>query len=129
MNRGAHEDGFGLAEAIVALAIIALALPACYRAMGGAFRASAGVKTHEAALSLARTQLDTLGADGRMQEGTFLGSYANGLKWRLTSSALSAEGNGAQGNSRPYWVVLEVFDRSERRLLKLETAKLASKTP
>jgi hypothetical protein len=123
------EGGFGLAEALVALIILTLALPACYRAMAGALRASAGVKIHEAALSLARTQLDSLGADGQMQEGTFEGSYSNGLLWRLTSSGLSANGNDTRVSSRAYWMVLEVFDRSGKRLVKLETAKLARGAP
>jgi hypothetical protein len=128
MSHRSPEAGFGLAEAIVALAIIALGLPTIYRAMADAYHASASVRTHEAALSLARTHLDTLGANDTIEEGTNEGSYDNGMLWRLTCSTLAGKDNGANNAPLAYWVVLEVFDRNQKQLLKLETVKLASQT-
>lgn len=118
------EAGFGLLEAIVALAIISFALPALYKAMSGAYRAESRLKIHEAALALARSQLDTVGSDGTIQSGTFSGTYNNGLPWRMTISPLSNKAGAGISSARPYWVVVEAFDRSGARLVNLQTAKL-----
>jgi type II secretory pathway pseudopilin PulG len=119
------ESGFGLVEAIVALAIVSLALTTLYRALSSAVHTAARVQVHDAALVLARTHLDSLGSDGTMQVGSVTGTYVNGLPWRLEVSALSTRSSGTQAAHRPFWVILEVFDRSGITLLKLETAKLA----
>ncbi len=83
------------------------------------------MQVHDAALVLARTHLDSLGSDGTMQVGSVTGTYVNGLPWRLEVSALSTGSSGTEAAYRPFWVILEVFDRSGITLLKLETAKLA----
>jgi type II secretory pathway pseudopilin PulG len=120
------ESGFGLVEAIVALAIVSLALTTLYRALSSAVHTAARVQVHDAALVLARTHLDSLGSDGTMQVGSVTGTYVNGLPWRLEVSALSTgSSSGREAAYRPFWVILEVFDRSGITLLKLETAKLA----
>ena len=119
------DAGFGLLEAIVALAIASLALTALYRSLGGAIRAAGRVQEHEAALVLARSHFDSLGSDGFLQVGTSAGAYANGLAWRLNVSTLSTKTSDTAATYRPYWLALEVFDRSRTSLLKLETAKVA----
>ena len=130
MNRPKTSDaGFGLVEAIVALAIASLALTALYRSLAGAFRAAARVQIHEAALVLARSHFDSLGSDGVLQVGKFSGSYVNGLQWRLNVSALATRTSRVGGPDRPYWLVLEVFDRGGAVLLDLETAKMAGEAP
>lgn len=118
------DAGFGIIEAIVALAIISFALPALYKAMAGAYKAEGRMKVHEAALVLARSQLDAVGSDGTIQPGTFSGTYENGLPWQLTVSALSDNGSTGPAKSRPYWIVLEAYDRGGVRLLRFQTAKL-----
>jgi prepilin-type N-terminal cleavage/methylation domain-containing protein len=123
------ESGFGLMEVIVALAIIAVALPICYRAMGGAFRAQVRVTAHEGILFRARSQLDALGASEKLRAGTFSGSYGKGVSWRLTVTPLDGEGAGQGPAPRAYWVVLEAFEAGRRPLFKFETAKLEGKTP
>ena len=117
------EQGFALFEAIVALALAALALSAIYRSVGDAVRAADAVRTKSSGLALARTQLGSLAADGTIQPGVSTGTYANGSTWRLTVSPLTrrAAGNAAQ----PYWVVLEAFDRRGGPLVRLETARVA----
>ncbi len=122
------EAGFGLLEAIVALAIISLALPALYKAMSGAYRAESRLKIHEAALVLARSQLDMVGSNGTIQVGTFAGAYDNGLFWRMTVSPLSNKAGAGISSARPYWIVVEAYDRSGARLVSLQTAKLVRET-
>jgi prepilin-type N-terminal cleavage/methylation domain-containing protein len=123
------DAGFGLIEAIVALAIISLALTQFYVAMGGAYRATARLKVHEAALTLARSHLDALGVDGAIQAGTSSGTYDNGMRWRLTVSALSSKMRQTAPGPRAFWLVLEAFDERGTTLVKLETAKLVRQTP
>jgi type II secretory pathway pseudopilin PulG len=123
------EAGFGLIEAIVALVIISVALPAFYKAMSGAYRASVKVRLNGAALMLSRSKLDAIVVDPSLQPGTSDGSYANGLLWRLTVSALSTDQGTAPKGTHPYWLVLETLDARGRPLVKLETIKLLNEAP
>lgn|GEM_PF-4571029 len=120
------ESGFGLMESLVALAIIAFALPAFYKAMSTAYKASSQVKLHEAALGVSRTKLDALVTQDLLEQGTTDGAYGNGLLWRLSVLAISRNQAAPANGKRPYWLVLETFDRAGRPLLKLETIKLMS---
>ena len=128
IRKETSEAGFGLLEAIVALAIISFALPALYQAMSGAYRAESRLKVHEAALALARSQLDAVGSNGTIQAGEFSGNYSNGLPWRMTISPLSNKVNAGISGARPYWIVLEAYDRGGARLINLQTAKLMRET-
>ena len=117
------EDGFTLFEAIIAVAIAALALAALYRSVGVSVRATAAVRTKQAALALVRSQLDAVGSDGVLQSGTSTGHYPNGLGWRQTVLALSRPTTVIPVQS--YWVVVEGLDRQGRPIVRLETAKMA----
>lgn len=121
------ESGFGLLEAIIALAIVSLALGALTRAQGTALRAAGRVELHQAALRDARAHVDSLAAGGSLRSGTTAGTYADGLGWRLNVAALgkAAAPTGDTGEILPYWIVLQVADRLNRPLVQLETAKLA----
>ena len=121
-----HEAGFGLLEAIIALAIAGLALGALTRVQAAALRAAGRVELYQAALREARTHLDSLAVDGTLRTGITGGAYAGGLAWRLDVSPLTKSAPAGQpGESFPYWIVLNVADRLNRPLLHLETAKLA----
>lgn len=138
------EAGFSLIEVIVALAIIAFGLAAFSHAIGGTYRAAQRTKLQAITLSHAQSHLDSLGADGPLADGQSSGKYADGMPWRLTITALTSEtkdrdepdSDPAQsrpvapgGDARPYWVVLETFDRQGVALVRLETAKVARVTP
>ncbi len=114
------EDGFGLMEVIVALAIAAAAMTALLRAEGGALNAAGRVQSYDLALRHARAHLDALGSEGGLASGQTRGSYGNGIGWHLSIAALTADVPPAE---RMYWVVLTALDRSNRTLVKLETAK------
>lgn len=130
MTRDASSDsGFGLVEAIVALAIIAGGLAAFCQATGNAYRTAARLKINAAALAIARSHLDLLGQDGALEAGVTTGRYGNDLPWRLTVSALLPGNSDTASASRPYWLMLETFDRRGAPLVKLETAKLMRETP
>ena len=119
------DQGFGLFEAIVALAVASFALTALYRSLGGAIRAASTVQQHETVLAFARSHFDSLGSDGVLQAGTTSGTYGNGLMWRLIVTPLSTQPVDIGPRTRPYWLALEAFDRNRNLLLKLETAKVA----
>ncbi len=126
MNRPHNSDaGFGLVEAIVALAIASLALTALYRSLSSAVRAAASVQEYAAAIVLARSHLDSLGSDDNLQPGATGGAYANGLPWRLNVTPLSNQLPDVGSPFRPYWLILNVLDRNRKPLLTLETAKVA----
>lgn len=116
------EAGFGLMEVIVALAIAAIAMGALLRAEGGALGAAGRVQTYDLALRQARAHLDALGSEGRLASGQTRGSYGNGIGWHLSISPLTAD---PPPGERAYWVVLTALDRTDRVVVKLETAKLA----
>jgi type II secretory pathway component PulJ len=119
----ANEDGFALFEAIVAIALASLALAAVYRTVGDAVRASATVRENQSALALARTQLNAIAADGTIRSGQSHGTYAGGLRWRLSVATLSER--PIPDSVQPFWVVLESLDHNDKLIVRLETAKLA----
>jgi prepilin-type N-terminal cleavage/methylation domain-containing protein len=130
MSRANDSDaGFGLIEAIVALAIASLALTALYRSLGGAVRAAASVQEYASAVVLARSHLDSLGSDGSLEPGATSGAYANGLQWRLNVASLTNLPPDVGSPFRPYWLILNVLDRNRRPLLTLETAKVTRLSP
>ena len=124
-----RQSGFSIMEALVALTIIAVGLTAFTKAVSGSYRAAARVKLSAAALASARSHLDSVGQTGPLEDGVFTGSYANDLPWRLTVSALANAPRAPASSTRPFWVVVEAFDRRGVRLVRLETAKLSAGTP
>lgn len=116
-----HESGFGVLEAIVALAIAALALGALYRSTGMALRATDRSKQHLQALAQAESHLGTLGITTPLLPGDTGGTYRDGTSWRLKITSLSRA--GTPDPAPPMWIVLETFDRSGARLTRLETSK------
>lgn len=119
------ESGFGLLEAIIALAIVTVSIGALTRVQATALRTAGRVGLQQAALRDARAHLDTLTSQGTVKSGTYSGAYADGLGWRLTVSGLVDTSTDGNANGLiPYWLVLRVADRSSRTLVQLETAKL-----
>jgi prepilin-type N-terminal cleavage/methylation domain-containing protein len=121
------QSGFSVMEALVALAIIAIGLTAFSKAIGSSYRTAARLKAMTGALASARSHLDTVGRGGPLQEGVFTGSYANDMLWRLSISAISNPPRSV--STRPFWVIIEAFDRRGVRLVKLETAKISTVAP
>jgi type II secretory pathway pseudopilin PulG len=118
-------SGFSIMEALVALTIIAMGLTAFTKAVSSSYRTAARLKLSAAALTSARSHLDSVGRTGPLEDGVFTGNYANDLPWRLTVSALANAPRPPAIGTQPFWVVVEAFDRRGVRLVKLETAKLS----
>jgi prepilin-type N-terminal cleavage/methylation domain-containing protein len=123
------EAGFSIIETLVALAIIAIGLTAFTNAVSNSYRTVARLKLSTAALASARSHLDSVGQTGPLEDGVLTGNYANDLPWRLTISALADAPRIAAAGARPFWVVVEAFDRRGVRLVKLETVKLSAAVP
>ena len=123
------DDGFGLTETIVALAIVAIGLAAFCQALGNTYRTSARLKSHTAALAVTRSHLDLLSKDSTVAPGASSGRYANDMTWRLTVSALLPSNASINTAEQPYWLVLETYDRRGVSMVRLETAKLIRETP
>ncbi len=115
------DDGFGILEAIVALAIAALALGALYRTTGMALRAADRSKQHLQALALAQSHLGSLGVTTPLAPGDTRGTYSDGTSWHLSITSLARA--GSPDPAPPVWIVLETFDRSGARLTRLETSR------
>ncbi len=118
--------GFSVMEALVALTVIAIGLTAFTKAVSSSYRTAARLKLSTAALASARSHLESVDRTGPLQDGITTGSYANDLPWRMTISALDSAPRPPATGARPFWVVVEAFDRRGVRLVKLETAKLSA---
>jgi prepilin-type N-terminal cleavage/methylation domain-containing protein len=130
-NPQSRDAGFSIMETLVALTIIAIGLTAFTKTVSSSYRTAARLKLSTAALTSARSHLDTVGRTGPLEDGVFTGNYANELPWRLTVSALGgvprqSTSRGPASSVRPFWVIVEAFDRRGVRLVKLETAKLSA---
>jgi prepilin-type N-terminal cleavage/methylation domain-containing protein len=81
MTRG--EDGFTLAEALVSLLILSLALTALLAAFSTTFRHAQGGARHLSAVETARSLLAGAGIAKPLSEGLEEGVSAEGLPWRI----------------------------------------------
>ena len=121
------QSGFSIMETLVEFAIISIGLTAFANAISNSYRTAARLKTSTAALVSARSHMDAVGQGGPLEEGVFIGRYASDIPWRLSISAISNPPRSA--STRPFWVIIEAFDRNGVRLVKLETAKLSTVVP
>ncbi len=87
-----HRGGFTLIEALVALALIAVALPVAIGGISGATRAAGDAKRQATARRLAESQLARLLTTGEWLAGATSGAFtaaedgddADGYAWQLT---------------------------------------------
>jgi general secretion pathway protein I len=77
------EDGFTLAEAIVALLILSLAMTALLTAFSTSFRHSQGATRHALAVATAQALLAAAGVEKPLVAGSGEGVSAEGLAWRI----------------------------------------------
>ena len=124
--KNAGEQGFGLMEAIVSLAIVTLGLAAFCQAISGAYRAAGRMKYYTAAIATARTQLESAASETQFEDGTQDGTSGVGIPWRLTVTALGPEPADTNARTRVFRIVSQAFDRKGKPLVKLQTYRLSS---
>jgi len=78
-----RQRGFTLIEIVVALAILSVALPALFQAFSGGLRATTSTERRTAAVMLARSLLDRVGADIPLAPGEQTGVTGDGRHWRI----------------------------------------------
>jgi general secretion pathway protein I len=120
------EAGFSLIEALVAMAIAALAMTAIYGVIGTGVRAEARVRAQMEVATIARSHIDALGTDGALAPGESTGRYGNGIAWRLTVTELPGKEGG---KARAVWLSLQTFDSAGRPIVGFETAKVTPLPP
>ena len=118
------EAGFSLVEVLVALAIVSLGLVTLYGAMSQSARQVADAATRSATLAHAQSQLDALGHGEPLTPGASHGTYANGARWSLAVGEVADADAPLPDAARGLVAVLEAFDPSGRRLVRLKTLKL-----
>lgn len=120
---GDDEAGFTLIEVLVAFAIVSLCLASLYSALAGHSRQVTVTDMHRQTLAYARTHLDSFGESLSVQDSPMTGRYPNGTLWRLSVRAISI-GGATDAAARPFFVALEVFDRSGRSVIVLNSIKM-----
>ncbi len=123
-----RDEGFGLIEAIIALAVVSIALTGFYKLLGNTYRAEARNIHYETVIASVRSHLDAVTMSPATQAGTTTGAYPDGTRWRLAISPIAALAKPEAASSGPYWIVLEALDGYGRTLIRLETAKLGQAT-
>jgi prepilin-type N-terminal cleavage/methylation domain-containing protein len=84
MNRGAREEGFTLVELLVSLAILAVALGVLFGAISDALDRTRKDRDDALAGSLAQSLLARAGIERSLRAEDLNGTYANGMRWRLS---------------------------------------------
>jgi general secretion pathway protein I len=120
---GSSDAGFTLIEVLVAFAIVSLCLASLYSALAAHSSQIAVTDMHRQTLAFARTHLESFGEALPAEGGATTGRYPNGMRWQLSVRAISADG-ATDSPARPYFVLLEVFDRSGHSVIVLSSIKM-----
>ncbi len=130
-SRERRSAGFLLIEVVVALAIVALAFGYGFRSLSGALDRLGVDHQASAALSLAQSTLDRVGADIALDRGEVTGSTPAGLTWAVETAPYASVNTPAAGVLVGYVVRVTVAwkDRGRPRQVLLSTVRLARKGP
>jgi Tfp pilus assembly protein PilV len=124
-----NSDGFVLIEVLVAFLLTTLGLIGLYSALGIYSRQVLEADVREHTLAHAQSHIDAIGlsiATGDKSTGV----YPNGTTWTVTATTLApSPGSPSRSEIQPTRIVLEAFDRRNRRLLQLSTIKLLPVPP
>ena len=77
------ERGFTLLETVVALAILAVALTALFRAFSDGLRGVAAAEAYGVRAAQAQAKLETVGATIPLAPGDYRGRTADGARWHV----------------------------------------------
>jgi general secretion pathway protein I len=120
--------GFTLVEVLVALAVMAAAVPIVFQAFHGALHGVRLVDKYGVATLLAESKLASLSAEGPLEEAVRSGRFANGFTWTARVQPFLAEPPAVHDHLpfRPYEVTVTVRfdDRREDRSVSLTTLRL-----
>jgi general secretion pathway protein I len=123
-----REDGFTLAEVIVAFAILSLALLAIFQSYGLVARSTVANERERTALAVAQSLLATTGVTETMKLGKSEGVTSDGLAWSRTITPYGQ--SSASATTRAYLIAIDLESRAPARhddLIRLSTIKLFSK--
>lgn len=120
MTNGSASEGFALVEAVVSLAIVAAILGATFQALGAVRSAVTSAQAHRLAALEARSLIAQLGSTIPLVPGTSEGG-SELHRWQVDIA--TAESRAIRVPLRR--VVVTVFDRNARPLMRLETLRLA----
>jgi type II secretion system protein I len=82
-TRSAGSAGFTILEALVALAIVAVSVPALFGLFQGGLQSANKVRDSGLAVLLAQSKLAGVGVEERLEEGQRSGRFGNGLAWEI----------------------------------------------
>ena len=117
-----NEEGFGLVEAVIALAIVAAMLGITFQTIAHAERSAADVQARRLAMLEARSVLAQVGVTIPVAPGSAQG-VADGWAWHVD---ISSEAGDAPHQDVPISrVAVTVQDGGSRTLAHLETLRLA----
>lgn len=125
-----NDAGFTLIETLVAVMVFALAGAALQQSLAGGWRGVRLVRTQDAALRIAKSEIAAAGSQGDLVEGTVEGITQDGFAW---SRAIRRRGGGQPGDLSPtgidgYWVDVTVRWKEAplrpERSIQLSTLKL-----
>ena len=124
-----QESGFTLVEAVVGLALLALALAGMQQVLSSGWTGLRHANMETAALSLARARLAAAGIETPLQLGETSGETVAGLRWSLAIEAHQPEaGLNTPAVLVGYWVKSTVTWRDEptraQRAVSVTTLKL-----
>jgi hypothetical protein len=124
--RTSGEDGFTLADALVALFVIIAMTVILYRCLSSGMRMADRAESTEAALLVAKARLAALGIDTPLVEGELEGRDGE-IAWRTVIRPYE-DGTVPNGALRAYWTSVAVSwqqrSGAEPQTLRLTTLKL-----
>jgi hypothetical protein len=126
---GTQEDGFTAVEAIVAFAVTALAIVGLYRAIEHSYQLAAAGRLHEQVAGFAQSELEAIGADGRLAAHERKGTFINGVPWQLSVRPIKGSPVSTAGSVSAYTVVIEAYGAEGLPIVTLRTIRLGAALP
>jgi general secretion pathway protein I len=123
------DAGFTLVEVLVAFAIVSLCLASLYGAISGHARQMAMTDMHRQTLAYAKSYIENLGETAAAQPGPLSGAFPNGTLWRLSTRPVAIGDAPTDASTRPFFVLLQVYDRAGHRIVALDSVKMLPVEP
>ncbi|MEQ1694529.1 MAG: prepilin-type N-terminal cleavage/methylation domain-containing protein [Hyphomicrobiaceae bacterium] len=123
-----RDEGFTVIEVLVAFAILSLALVGLYDTLAVAYRSANATRLVEEALAVGQSQIERIGNDVPLANGSLKGALSDGSPWEITVRETPGEAATGRAYAR-YAVVYEATNRDGARLLQLRTMRISRVAP